>query len=261
MTGSIKITDLPGSTELHGAPTPKSIAHCVLSTLADCKSGDRQVKAGQDLFRTDGPCDAIYSLVDGWMFRYRLLADGRRQIFDFVLPGAVLGFHPEGGPMMTYSVQALTDAVAWILPRKALGMHPELGFGLASLVARDRDLAFDHLTSIGRQSARERVAHLILELFVRCRAQWPGHRIEAMHLPLTQEHIADATGLTGVHVNRVLSSLRKSNILTFSYRRLAILDPDRLVDLAGVEPELLRAWTEQEAPMPGARHEPCRRSA
>src|SRR3546814_10488064 len=101
-------------------------------------------------------------------------------------------------------------------------------------MSRDRSLTFAHLTSMGRQSARERVAHLLLELFVRCRSRWPGHRIEEMHLPLTQEHIGDATGLTGVHVSRVLGDLKKDGIVTFSYRRLSILDPDKQIGRAHV---------------------------
>jgi hypothetical protein len=122
-------------------------------------------------------------------------------------------------------------------------------------MSRDSSLSFAHLTSIGRHSARERVAHLILELFIRYRSRWPGHRIEEMHLPLTQEDIGDATGLTGIHVNRVLGDLKTEGILTFSYRRLSILDPDKLVDVAGIDPELLQSWIRRPAPAQSARDE------
>ena len=71
---------------------------------------------------------------------------------------------------------------------------------------------------------------------------WPGHRIEEMHLPLTQEDIGDATGLTGVHVNRVLRDLRQEGIAEFHYRRLRILNPDRLVDVAGIDPHVAMSW-------------------
>jgi CRP-like cAMP-binding protein len=148
--------------------------------------------------------------------------------------------------MMTYSAQALTDAVVCVIPRKALvplsKQRPEIGLRLAWTISRDRSLAFDHLTSIGRQSARERVAHLLLELFVRCRGQWLGSRSEEMQLPLTQEHIGDATGLTFVHVNRVLRELCDEGIVEFHYRRLRILDPDKLIDVAGTDPHLAMAW-------------------
>src|SRR3546814_14813704 len=77
-----------------------------------------------------------------------------------------------------------------------------------------------------------------------------------MHLPLTQEHIGDATGLTGVHVNRVLGDLKTDGILTFSYRHLSILDPDKLVDVAGIDPALLQSWIGQGTPAPHASDEP-----
>ena len=82
----------------------------------------------------------------------------------------------------------------------------------------------------------------MLELFVRSRAQWPGDGIEEMPLPLTQEQIGDATGLTGVHVNRVLSRLLADGILEFHYHRLTILDPDRLLEIADVSPQSAMSW-------------------
>ena len=219
----------------------------VFRVIADYKSGDRAVKAGNDLFRLGEPCNAIYALVDGWMFLYSLLEDGRRQILHFALPGAVLGLYPGRVTIATYGAQALTDAVVCVIPHENLGRlskeHPEIGMQLAAIVSRDRNLAYDHLSSIGRRSARERVARSLLELFVRCRMLWPDHRTEEMHLPLTQEHIGDATGLTGVHVNRVLRGLRKDKIVEFHYGRLLILNPDKLVDVAGIDPRTIFSWT------------------
>lgn len=210
------------------------------------KSAERELKAGQDLFSLGEPCDSIYSLSEGWVMLYHLSLDGRRQILHFALPGAVLGYHTAGGAMMTFGAQALTDIVVTAVPHKALPgiveQQHQLGLRLAWLVARDRALALDHVASLARHSARERVAHLLLNLFVRYRAQWPGSQIEEMNLPLTQEHIGDATGLTFVHVNRVLRELRKDGILQFHYKRLRILDPDRLMDVAGLDPSLVMSW-------------------
>ena len=217
-----------------------------LRAIAVYKSGDRRLRAGQDLFGLGEPCEAIYSLVDGWMFRYTLLEDGRRQILDFVMPGAMLGFHSAQGAMTTFGIEALTDATLCVIPHKAIEplsrQHPEIALRLAWLIARDRSMAFDHLTSIGRHSARERVAHLLLELFIRSRSQWPDMRTEELRLPLTQEHIGDATGLTFVHVSRVLRELRQDGIVEFHYRRLRILDPDKLIDVAGIDPHLAMSW-------------------
>ncbi len=72
---------------------------------------------------------------------------------------------------------------------------------------------------------------------------WPACRSEEMHLPLTQEHIGDATGLTGVHVNRILRGLSSEKIVEFHYRRLRILNPDKLVDVAGIDPQTVLSWT------------------
>jgi CRP-like cAMP-binding protein len=216
------------------------------------RSADRKVSAGCDLFRLGEKGEAIYSLVDGWVALYSLLHDGRRQILEFALPGTVLAFVPTPGGLMNYSAQALTDAVVRIIPHKNLARLardcPEVAVQLASLISQNRCLAYDRLSSIGRRSARERVAHLLLELFMRSRMRWPGHRSEAMHLPLTQEHIGDATGLTGVHVNRVLRDLRKDGILEFHYRRLQILNPDKLVDVAGIEPHVAMSWITLDPP-------------
>ena len=216
-----------------------------LRAIAGFKSGDRKIAAGQDLFRIGEHCDAIYNLVEGWIFLYALSEDGQRQILHFALPGAILGFHPRGA-LATYGAQALTDAVISVMPHENLAPmskeFPEVGMRLASLMSRDLSLAYDQLMSVGRQSARERVAHLILELYVRYRSQWPGSRGEEMHLPLTQAHIGDATGLTGIHVNRVLRELREDGILKFHYRRLSVLDPDRLTEVAGVNRQAMQSW-------------------
>ncbi len=213
--------------------------------IASYKSRDHTVTVGDNLFRPAEPCDAIYHLVDGWMFLYSLIDNGRRQILHFALPGALLGLHP--GRIAVYGAQALTDAAIWVIPHENLGPlieeHPGVGLRLTWIVWRERNLAYDRLASIGRRSARERVARSLLELFVRCRMQWPGHRAEEMYLPLTQEHIGDAIGLTGVHVNRVLHGLRDDGIVEFRYRQFRILNPDKLVDVACVDPQTILSWT------------------
>lgn len=216
------------------------------------RTGDRKFEAGRDLFEIGFDGHTIYNLLDGWVALYTLLEDGRRQIVQFGLPGAVLGILPCEGEQSTFGVQALTDVVVSVIPYSSLVSYsrddPAMGLRLARLFARDCSLAFSHLTSIGRRSARERVAHLLLELFIRFRAQWPGNRIEEMCLPLTQEQIGDATGLTFVHVNRVLSALRKERIAEFHYRRLRILNPDKLMDVAGVDPQMAAAWMARSWP-------------
>ena len=177
---------------------------------------------------------------------YAILENGRRQILHFALPGAVLGLESVGDATASYGIQALTVVVVCEIPRKALAplskARPEIAMRLAWMIGRDRSLSLEHMISLGQHSARERVTRLLLELFVRSRARWPSCGIEDLPVPLTQEHIADATGLTGVHVNRVLRRLRQDGILEFHYRRLKILDPDRLLEIAGVSAHSAMSW-------------------
>jgi CRP-like cAMP-binding protein len=134
-----------------------------------------------------------------------------------------------------------------VIPHENLGplfdQHPGVALRLAWIVWRERNLAYDHLSTVGQRPARERIARSLLELFVRYRMQWPGHRIEEMNIPLTQEQIGDANGLTGVHVNRILRGLRREGIVEFHYRRLRVLNPDKLVDVADINPGAISSWT------------------
>ena len=216
----------------------------VRRVIASYKSSDCLVKAGDDLFRPGESCSALY-LVDGWMVLYNGIGDGRRQILHFALPGALLGLFP--GRVAIHGGEALTDVTAWLVPHDNLAplieAHPGVGLRLAWIVWRERNLAYDHLATIGRRPARERVARSLLELFVRYRMHWPAHRTEEMYLPLTQKHIGDATGLTGAHVNRILRGLRNDGILEFHDRRLRILDPDKLLNVAQVDPQTILSWT------------------
>lgn len=223
-----------------------------LQVISSYASGKRVFDRGQDLFSPGDACNAVFNLLDGWVSLYNLLEDGGRQILHFALPGAVLGFHPADGAAATYGAQALTEVRVCIIPREALTLlskkYPEIGMRLAGLTSRDQNLAYARLTSIGRRSAQERVAHLLLELFIRYRVQWPGHNIEEMNLPLTQEHIGDALGLTGVHVNRVLNNLKNMSVVEFHHRKLRILNPDKLVEIADLDPKLIDSWTHRELP-------------
>lgn len=208
------------------------------------KSRDRFIKAGDDLFRAGEPCDAIYYLLDGWIFLYTIIEDGRRQILHFALPGAFISLYP--GRVAGYGGQALTDAAICVVPHENLmrlaEQFPAVALHTTSIIWQERNLAYDHLSNIGRRSARERVARTLLELFVRRRMQWPTYRSEEIQLPVTQEHIGDAIELTGIHVNRILRDLRGEGILDFHYRRLRILDPDKLMDAASVDVPTTLSW-------------------
>jgi PAS domain S-box-containing protein len=179
---------------------------------------------------------------NGWVYSYDLLADGRRQVIGFHLPGDIIG-HPgllvSGGH---HQYATASDCVLCALDQPGLAaiLHADtaLAKALQWAAARDAAIIEQHLVSIGRRSALARVAHLLLEL---------GARLEMIGLadpggyrcPLTQEVIGDALGLTNVHVNRLLRRLRDQGLLTFVRGFVSFQDKDRLMALAEYDPTYL----------------------
>jgi len=181
---------------------------------------------------------AVYEIRSGWVLLSSFLPDGRRQVVDFCLPGSIIGLqHPPRGTS-EQSAQTLTRVAAAALPVSILGSalltNPLLAIGLAQRVAAGQERARALLVSLGRRTARERVAHLLLDLFVRVRLRVPACAGEEIPLPLTQEHLADAVGLSPKHVNRMLRLLREHGVVALHGRTLRVLDHDRLLDEAGV---------------------------
>lgn len=213
-----------------------------LEKLQAFKSDERAIRAGTDFLSQGEPDGEFFTLLDGWALLYELLEDGRRQILDFALPGAVIGFQPASGMPMSYSAQALGDIRVCAFPRSRLPdfvrAHPETGLRMACLAARDHHLAYNHLSNVGRRTARERIANLLIELYYRVRLESPVAGGDEIPLPLTQEHIGDALGLTSVHVNRMLRALREDEVLSLSGGTLRVLDPDRLAQEAGFDAEV-----------------------
>jgi CRP-like cAMP-binding protein len=205
------------------------------------KTGHRDVTAGADFYRQGEVSQELFTVVAGWGCQYTLLEDGRRQITRIILPGDFVGYQPDLAAPADHSAQALTDMNLCVFPRNNIldlfREHPELAVRMTWMLARDEGRSQEWMTSIGRRSARERVSHLLLELYYRIRLRHPEPVGSSIPLPLTQEHIGDALGLTSVHVNRTLRELREENLLVLSNRTLQILDPDGLAEVAGFEPE------------------------
>ena len=190
----------------------------------------RHLKPGNSIFRQGEEIKETYTLHEGWAFLYQNLVDGGRQILRFILPGDFFGFQADiGDGMRIHSAQALTRASLCVFPSSnILNMvrdHLDLGIRLIWMTAYDEAVAYEQVVSLGRRSARERVAYLLLDLFhrLRLRRQNPD-AIHTVDLPLTQELIADACGLTQIHVNRTLKSLRNDNVLELKGGRLHVPD-------------------------------------
>lgn len=197
----------------------------------------RTLQAGESLYFQGDDCRKVYLLLDGWAFRHQSLEDGRRQILDFALPGGVFGLPGTG--VMIDTLEALTPCTFSVFSRDSLRellqQVPILALRVVELLANAQIRAFEHLTSVGRRSARERVANLLMELI--SRSPQPNGQRPSISLPLMQPHIADALGLASETVCRALSAMRKDGIVVLRAHRLEVLDIDRLASEAGVENE------------------------
>ena len=161
---------------------------------------------------------------------------------DFALPGALLGFGP--GRLVTH-VEARTVETC-VIPRarfdELLLRVPALAFRLIQTLAQNEAIALERLMTIGRLSARERIAHLLVELVARARQAGLRVTERSFTLPLTQTHIADATGLTSVHVCRTLAELRKDGVVLLRTGKLQILDIGKLIAEAGFASDDPMPW-------------------
>lgn len=173
-------------------------------------------------------------LLSGWVCSYRQLTDGRRQIFDIILPGDGLGFRRKGVAVASAGTLALTpvemvDASALFKPEQLKDLPDLLPYLEAVEEQQDRR-RLDHLVRLGRLSALERLLHLMLEIHDRLSVigQVEHGRFS---LPLTQEMLADVLGLSVVHVNRNLQELRRRGCLTVASGVVAL---DRSAALATV---------------------------
>ena len=185
----------------------------------------------------EGHADApLYTLLSGWAFRFKTLSDGRRQILNFLLPGDFIGVQQKMGDAAAHGVQALTDVDLCVFKRDALWeLHrtaPALGFGVTWLTAHEESLVDDTLLSVGRRSAEERIASMLVLLFKRVSALLPDGGAQGVPFPLTQQHIADGLGLSLVHTNKTLRKLERRGLHRIGDGRLHLLDVKALARLA-----------------------------
>lgn len=202
------------------------------------KSGELNVEAGTSILLQGTNSVHLYTVLAGWAFRYKTLADGRRQILNFAMPSDLLGLQGTIGDEMQHSIEALTDMTLCVFPRDKLwelySAHPTLAFDITWLAARSEQILDDHLLSIGRRTALERVAYLLLHLFMRAEevGLTEGNSIK---FPFTQQHVADTLGMSLVHANKTLKRLYASKAIRWKGRQFEILDRGALADIAGFE--------------------------
>lgn len=206
----------------------KPITANELGTINDIKREHVSLPAGAEIVRVGDESPELYTLYSGWAFRFKTLPDGRRQILNFLLPGDLLGLQAAMFDAALHGIEALTDVQLCVLPRRKVwdlfGEMPGLAFDVAWLGSREESIVDENLTSVGRRSAAERVAALILALYKR--AGILGLVADdGFAFPLTQQHIADALGLSLVHTNKTLAKLRRMGMFTTTNGTMTLTNP------------------------------------
>ncbi len=192
---------------------------------------ERSVRRGAVVIGENDSPRELFIVREGWLHSSVVLGNGSRQIMRFHFRGDILGL-----PLLAFrdspeTLTAVTDVTLCPFGRDRLGAliadHPRLAALLLSLAVAGRVSLADRLASIGRTSARARVAVLICEIYRRMRVLGLA-RDGSIQLPLTQEDIGDATGLTAVHVNRMMRALVEDGLIDRNGAQLRVLDEGRL---------------------------------
>ena len=189
--------------------------------------------------QTDQPA---YILAEGWAISYVLLPNGTRQIIDIKIPGDFLGLRSVLFRTSDHSVEPITPVEASEVTTSDLlntfSHAPRLATAVLWAVSRDEAIVVEHLVGIGRRNAAERVGHLLLELAARLRLVGLGDKT-GYDCPLSQYVLADALGLSAVHVNRVLRELREAGYASFHNGRVTIDDLPGLISFADFDKNYL----------------------
>jgi len=223
---------------MRGKEVLRDFTETELAFVAEFKSGELNVESGTNILLQGANSAHLYTVLSGWAFRYKTLPDGRRQILNYALPADLLGLQGSIADEMQHSIEALTDMLLCVFPREKLwGLysgHPALAFDVTWLAAREEQILDENLLNVGRRSALERVAYLLLHLFGR------GEEVgltkgNSISFPFTQQHVADTLGMSLVHTNKTLKRLAATKTMRWKDRRFEVLDRKALAELAGYE--------------------------
>lgn len=200
--------------------------------LARLEERNRTLKRGSVLRRSNDPGKELFVLRKGLMMTYVILADGARQILRFHFPGDMLGLSSLLYEEAPETICALSECV--VCPFEKAGLrelvetHPRLAAMILVFGQIERVALTDRLAALGRTSAKARVGALLLELRNRLRAA-NRETVDTFVLGLTQEEIGDATGLTAVHVNRMLRQLEEDRMIGRDGGKVTIRDESALI--------------------------------
>lgn len=207
-----------------------------------CSRQVRKLGARQDIIREGENPRVVNVLLSGWAMRYKQLADGRRQILSFFIPGDLCDANVFVLRKMDHSVGALTPITYAVISQhefeSMLEASPRISKALWWSELVTMAIQREWTTNIGQRSAIERIAHLFCEMYFRLKVVGLVEN-DSYTFPLTQIDIADATGMTPVHVNRTLQRLRSEGLIELDNKKLYLPDLARLISTAQFNPGYL----------------------
>lgn len=196
--------------------------------LARLEERERTLRRNASLIRENDPVAELYVLKSGMMMSCAILANGGRQILRFLFPGDIIGTAALLYCRSPETVAALAESVVCPFDRSKLTRivtdHPRLGAALIALGQMERVMLTDRLAGLGRTSAKARVASVLLEVRDRIHPLRASGEKGWFVLGLTQEEIGDATGLTAVHVNRMMRLLEEEGLIEREGGRIHLID-------------------------------------
>jgi CRP-like cAMP-binding protein len=221
-----------------GLLSPEEI-HALENALAPEKvhrTGSIQIREGEQ-------ANTVSILLAGWACRFETTREGARQISALLVPGDIVNLDTLMFDRLDYGVQMLTRATTVDLPRSRaqalFAEHPGIARTFTWLAMVENTILSKWASCLGRRAAVERVAHLLCELSVRLGEK--GEQVSSFAFPLTQEQVADALGLTSVHVNRMLQALRTTGLIQVCNRYVTIPDLEKLGRFSGFDPAYLHS--------------------
>ncbi|MBL0935186.1 MAG: Crp/Fnr family transcriptional regulator [Rhizobiaceae bacterium] len=182
----------------------------------------------------DAPA-CIHLITDGFACRSKGLSSGRRQIVSYLVPGDLCDAHVRILGRMDHTISTLTDCTLVRISQTHMDQimeRPSLARAMWWSTLVEESVLREWLVNVGSRPAKQRLAHLFCELYVRLRAVGLAQD-HSYSLPLTQHELGETVGLTSVHVNRALQAMRAEGLIVLHQKELEILDPARLVEVAG----------------------------
>jgi len=194
----------------------------------------RTLDSAAYIAREGEPPEMCAVLLTGFAYRHKVTGDGQRQIMSVHMPGEFLDLQNSLLEVADHNVQMLTRGEVATVPVAALRRlaeeHPQVGRAMWMETLIDASIFREWIVNVGRRDSITRISHLLCELALRLEAAGLG-RQHHYEIPMTQEQLADCTGLTPVHVNRVLKELGRLGLIDREKRRVSIVDWDRLQDI------------------------------